>query len=317
MNVKRISAITATVIVVAVAVTYHFLIGYAVEEHPDEFVKILQRKNLFHQIGANVIAYTDSKETIVVDTQLRPLAQKTRSYIESVSNNPISKVLVTHWHPDHSGGIGVYSADTEIIAHTNVLLRLSEPQEGFGLTNPGSHHQFPPRAADGLPSDTVDSLFDFQVNSTTVSVVHYPNAHTDGDLVIFFHGSQIVAIGDLIWPKSFPFIDVHNGGSVAGLESSLEAIIESSKATYRFIPGHGPILTLEDVVEYRQMVAQTRQWVELQLDEGRSVDEIIESGLPATWDQWASRLVPAEAWIRMIADSRTAPGELAPQSGTR
>ena len=54
--------------------------------------------------------------------------------------------------------------------------------------------------------------------SGKISVIHHPNSHTGGDLVITFHHDKIVAIGDLVWPGSFPFVDVENGGSVLGLE---------------------------------------------------------------------------------------------------
>ena len=309
MKIKRVFGIGAIVIVALVGAAYHFLFGYGIAVQVDDQITVLQRKNILYQIGANVVIFSGSEETVIVDTQLQALASSTRSKAEVLSKAPITKVVVTHWHPDHSGGISSFSADTAVTAHVNVLHRLSVAQEGFGLTKPGSHHKFAPRASDGLPNETVESRLDFPLLASTVSVIHYPQAHTDGDLSVFFHDSKIVAIGDLIWPKSFPFVDVHNGGSAAGLESALQAIIEQSKFDYRFIPGHGSTLTFDDVVEYREMVGQTREWVESRLDEGKSVGQIIALGLPMNWDQWASRLVPAETWIEMIYESRAIPDE--------
>ena len=313
VKIKRILGIVGIVVVVLAGIAYHFLFGYIVVQNVGGPVTVLQRKNVLHQIGANVTVYAGSEETIVVDTQLKPMASSTRSKVEALSKAPITKVIVTHWHPDHSGGISSFSIDTEVIAHINVSKRLSMPQEGFGLTKPGSHHEFAARSTDGLPNKTVESRLQFPVGATTVDVVHYPYAHTDGDLAVFFHDSEIVVLGDLIWPKSFPFVDVHNGGSVEGLESALQAIIQQSKPSYRFVPGHGATLTFDDVVEYLELVSQSRHWVESRLDDGRSVNQVIESGLPGNWEQWDSPLVPTTVWIKMIYDSRTIPTEAIPR----
>ena len=293
--------------VVLAGVAYHFLFGYLTVVQVSGPVHVLQRANVLFPIGANVVVYAGDEETIVVDTQLQPVASFTRAKIEGFSDARVTKVVVTHWHPDHSGGISVYSSNSEVIAHHNVLRRLSRPQEGFGLTKPGSHHEFAPRTSRGLPNKPIDARLEFPANASNVEVVHYPRAHTDGDLAVFFGDAQVVALGDLVWPASFPFVDVHNGGSATGIESALRAIIGRTTPTYRFVPGHGATLSFDDVVDYLEMVRQTREWVESQLDEGLSVDQILASGLPAKWGHWGSALVPGAVWIRMIIDSRTTP----------
>ncbi len=301
----RIGIGIAVFAVVLAGSGYHFVIGYVVPTNINDKITVLTRKNVFAQIGANVVVYEDAEGTVVVDAQLPPLAALTRSHIEALVTKPITTVLITHWHPDHSGGISAFSSDAEIIAHENAAQRLSAPQEGFGLTKPESHHQFAARSADGLPNRTfVDSL-DLQTESTDVKVVHYPVAHTDGDLVVIFPSSQVAVIGDLVWPNSFPYVDVHNGGSVAGLEAALKELLAVSEPGYRFIPGHGTPLSFEDVAAYLDMVSRTRRWVETQLDEGLTIDQIAASGLADEWDQWGSSLVPASVWIKMIQESRS------------
>ena len=172
------------------------------------------------------------------------------------------------------------------------------------MTKPGSHHEFAARTAEGLPNKSIVGRLKLAIGTASATVVHYPEAHTDGDLVIFFHESQLAAIGDLVWPGSFPFIDVHNGGSVTGLEAALDGLISETAPGYRFVPGHGAVFPVDDVIEYLEMIRQTRRWVESRLIEGQSLDQILETGLPEKWDHWSSPLVPASAWIRMIFDSR-------------
>lgn len=304
MTKKRIGIGIVVVVLFLAGLAYHVVFGYVELTTISHEITVLTRKSAFGQIGANVIVYEGAHRTVVVDTQLSPFASSTRSNIDALTSKPLAAVLITHWHPDHSGGISAFSSDTDVIAHENVTRRLSVPQEGFGLTKPGSHHEFAARSADGLPNQTVVDRLDFQTESTVVSIIHYPEAHTDGDLVVIFQSSQVAVIGDLIWPNSFPYVDVHNGGSVAGLESALQALLGESKAGYRFIPGHGATLTFDDVAAYLDMVSRTRRWVETQLAEGQTVDQIAASNLPDEWDRWSSSLVPSFVWVKMIHDSR-------------
>ena len=291
-----------TVLVLA-AMVYHMLVGYVVNESIGKQITVSHRKNIFSQVGANVIVHQNSTATVIVDTQLRPLAAATKSKLEGLSKLPVSKVLVTHWHPDHSGGIPIFANTAEVVSHQNVLERLSVPQQGFGLTKPGSHHEFAPRAQEALPNKTFSDKLVVD-ETASIHAIHYPRAHTDGDIAVFFHNSRVVAVGDLIWPNSFPFVDVHNGGSAQGLELALETIIKQSKPNYRFVPGHGHVMTYDDVLQYHKMVTDTRGWVEHELGEGKSLDQVIDLGLPDAWANWESPLVPMETWIQMIHDSR-------------
>lgn len=303
MKIKRTLGVGGIILIALAGLAYYYLIGFVVSETLDDNTTVLVRKNLLSQIGANMLVYSSAGETLLVDTQLPPLAASTRSNVDSISNQQTIRVLITHWHPDHSGGISAFSHDSEVLAHRNVTQRLSALQEGFGLTKPGSHHEFAARTAAGLPNKTIDGRLELAIGTASATVIHYPQAHTDGDLVIFFHESRLAAIGDLIWPGSFPFVDVHNGGSVAGLEAALESLTIETTPDYRFVPGHGATQTVDDVIEYLDVIRQTRQWVESRLLEGQSLDQVIESGLPEKWDQWSSALVPTNTWIRMIFDS--------------
>lgn len=304
MKIKRVLSVGGVALILLVGVAYHYLFGFVVSEQLDDNVTVIMRKNILSQIGANVLVFSSAGETLLVDTQLPPLAASTRSNVDAISLQQPNQVLITHWHPDHSGGISAFSDDTEVIAHRNVTRRLSAPQEGFGLTKPGSHHNFAARTAAELPTKAIDGRLELAIGTATATVVHYPEAHTDGDLVIFFHESRLAAIGDLVWPGSFPFIDVHNGGSVTGLEAALEGLINEATADYRFVPGHGAALTVDDIIEYLEVIRQTRRWVESRLIEGQSLDQIVDSGLPEKWDHWSSPLVPSSAWIKMIFNSR-------------
>lgn len=303
MRLRRVAGYGVGILLLAICTAAYGIIGHSAVRTVNDDISFIQRTNLFSQIGANVVVYRGQTQTIVVDTQLPTLAWLTRSTINTLSARPITDVIVTHWHPDHSGGVSSYGQQSRVIAHENMVRTLSSSQEGFGLTQPGSRHQFSARGADGLPNKAISDTLNLTVDHSSVEIIHYPSAHTDGDLVVFFRGPKVAAIGDLVWPNSFPFIDVHNGGSVAGLERALEEIIRQSDQSYVFVPGHGESLKRDEVIAYKQMVSETRVWVESQLAAGLSLNALIKTGLPKAYADWQSALVPEAEWVTMIYNS--------------
>ena len=55
------------------------------------------------------------------------------------------------------------------------------------------------------------------INGETVHIVHAPNAHTDGDALIFFTGANVIHMGDTFFNQRFPYVDIDAGGSVDGV----------------------------------------------------------------------------------------------------
>ena len=124
MKVRRVLIVVGIVSILLVGMAYHYLIGFVVSEQLDDNATVIVRKNLLRQIGANVLVYSNAGETLLVDTQLPVLAASTRSKVDAISGQQPNDVLITHWHPDHSGGISAFSEDANVIAHQNVMRRL-------------------------------------------------------------------------------------------------------------------------------------------------------------------------------------------------
>jgi cyclase len=124
---------------------------------------------------------------------------------------------------------------------------------------------------------------DFYQNGEGIVVYHMPNAHTDGDSIVYFRRSDVISAGDIFIPGQYPDIDTERGGSVQGLVEALNFLIElivpgpmAEAGTY-VIPGHGRIGDEIDVVEFRNMVYIVMQRIETLIDDGMSLRQIISS----------------------------------------
>ena len=229
--------------------------------------------------GGNITAQVGNEGILVVDTQYAETAPKVLAAIRRLSDKPVLWVINTHIHPDHTGGNEALPklANTatgqrpRIIAHENVLNRMTAEPAG-NLS----------RVPDTLwPNDEYfGPQKDLSFNGEAVIVYHMPAAHTDGDSIVFFRGSNVVSTGDIFTPGRYPFIDLQNGGSMQGMIDALNRILQitvplkyQEAGTY-VIPGHGRVCDEADVVEFRDMLTIIRDRIRDLIKKGMTLEQV-------------------------------------------
>jgi cyclase len=236
--------------------------------------------NVYMLVGAggNIAVQIGDEGVLVVDTGTAQMSEKVLAAIKKLSDKPLRYIINTHFHPDHTGGnvtIGKAGSTTrggatEIIAHENVLNRMSAPA--------GKQSPTPTEA---WPTDTFfPEEKDFFFNEEAVMLYHDGAAHTDGDTIVFFRRSDVVVTGDIFITTGYPVIDSQNGGSVYGIINGLNRILdltvpkhEQEGGTY-VIPGQGHLCDESEVLEYRDMVVIIKERIEDMVKRGMTLDQV-------------------------------------------
>jgi glyoxylase-like metal-dependent hydrolase (beta-lactamase superfamily II) len=262
-------------------------------ERPDDLIQIWQiRDNVYMLVGAgaNMTAHIGTDGVLLVDSKLQGSSENVLAALRSITDKPIRYVLNTHVHADHIGGNaalaeagstrtggvvvrtigGEISSTAIVLAHEKVLERLSTPSGTASLV-----------PYEAWPTETFfNERRDFTFNDDGIVVSYLPNAHTDGDTIVFFRKADVIAVGDVFSTTAYPVIDLEHGGSVRGTLAALDAIIELAipgvdhQAGTMIVPGHGRLSDEIDVVEFRDMLTIVRDRIADMIERGLSLEQV-------------------------------------------
>jgi cyclase len=239
----------------------------------------------------NVAVQIGPDGVLVVDTGTEAMGEKILGEIKRLAGDKTIRYIVnTHAHADHVGGniaiakagksviagnfagqAGAAAANAaKIVAHENTQLRMAEGE--------GSQPAAPTAA---MPTDTFFvHRYDMFFNGEAVQMFHQPNAHTDGDVIVYFRKSDVVVTGDVYVNTTFPVINLQQGGSLNGIIAALNRIVEitvpkdkQEGGTY-VIPGHGRLADEADVVEYLDLVTIIRDRLKDAIGKGMTLEQV-------------------------------------------
>jgi glyoxylase-like metal-dependent hydrolase (beta-lactamase superfamily II) len=238
--------------------------------------------------GANMTVQVGPQGPFLVDTGAGKLTDKIIAAVAKLSPRRIQFAVNTSVHADHTGGnVAIHAAGQDpslfgsffsngrpdagvfatLIAHQNVQDRMI------------AEAKIPP---DGWPIDTIiqDRRRKFH-NGEGVEIFWMPNASTDGDVIVHFRKSDVIAAGDIFDTTRYPLIDTARGGSLQGEINALNFILDRTLYQHdedfgtMIVPGHGRICNEFEVAEYRDMIVIIRDRIQAMINKGATLAQVI------------------------------------------
>jgi len=212
------------------------------------------------QCGNTAVFVTDNG-VVVVDTKNPNTGKGILEKIKTVTEKPVTMIINTHTHQDHTGSNEDFSPTVDIVAHENTKMNMTK------MTNfQGDKVKF-------LPKKTYKDKLVLGKGKDEIDLFYFGRAHTNGDSFVVFPAVGVMHSGDAFAGKTTPLIDTNNGGSAVEYGKTLAKAASTIKNVDTIITGHSPLMKPADLKEYADFNNDFITWVQGEIKAGKTVDQ--------------------------------------------
>ncbi len=241
-------------------------------------VAVLENRNSVYLVGDNKV--------MLVETNFERNAAALANQIASVTPFPVKLIVNSHWHGDHIGGNKFFhDAGAISLAHVNTRIRMSVDQINPVINNV----QLPAQKPEFLPMMTFDGKMTLNWGNERVDLIHYPDAHTDSDVVFYYRNNNVVYLGGMLeYPQ---YAGVY---SPDGFVDAINKILAETNVNTKFIPWQGPVISQTELTQWRDIILLMKTRVGAMIAQGKTVEEVVAAKPSAEFDaKWGGGRTPA------------------------
>src|SRR5437867_3820617 len=215
--------------------------------------------------GGNTGVFITDNGVVVVDTKLAGWGQVILDKIKTVTNKPVTTIINTHTHGDHTGSNEAFDGTVEFVAHENTKANM-EKMDAFK----GDKARF-------LPKKTFKDKMSIGSGKNRIDLYYFGRGHTNGDAWIVYTALRVMQTGDMFAWKDAPVIDRNNGGSGLEYAQTVGKVLATVKDVDTLIVGHSPLRKPSELQEYQRFMNDFVTAVRAANKAGKSVDEATAS----------------------------------------
>jgi cyclase len=211
--------------------------------------------------GGNTGVFVTNQGVVVVDTKLAGWGQVILDRIRTVTDKPVTMIINTHTHGDHTGSNEFFPTTVDIVAQANTKANMQKMPAFQG------------EKAKYLPKRTFTDTMTIGSGPDRMELYYFGRGHTNGDTMIFYPALRVLQTGDLFAWKDAPLYDRANGGSGVDEPQTLAKAIARLKSADVVIPGHSPLMKWSDLEQYQHYTADLLAAARAAKQAGKSVDD--------------------------------------------
>jgi len=253
--------------------------------------------------GGNVTVFNSPEGVLMVDGGSPEHSAQILSLVrERTGAARVHTLFNTHWHWEQTGSNRTLgAAGTRIMSHENTRLWLTAE-----VNSKWQQRVFKPLPKEAQPSKTFYSTGSLTFGGEQIDYGYLPQAHTDGDIYVYFRKANVLVAGDVMSVGSYPIVDYSTGGWIGGMVNATKSLLELANADTRIVPGVGIVQSRANVEAENAMLTSLRQKMAKMLAQGMSAKDMIEAGATREFDAaWGDpKLFVENVWQGLIHRAR-------------
>jgi glyoxylase-like metal-dependent hydrolase (beta-lactamase superfamily II) len=211
--------------------------------------------------GGNVGVFITDAGVVLVDTKLAAFGDTFLATVKKITDKPVTTIINTHTHGDHTGNNDKFTGKVEFVAHENTKANMAK-MDAFK----GDKARF-------LPTRTYRDHLTLGSGASRIELHYFGAAHTNGDSFVVFPALRVMQTGDAFAWKDGPRIDRANGGSGVQYPNTLAKAAAITGNIDTIVPGHSPLMTPKDLQEYSRFTADLLAATQAARKAGKSAEE--------------------------------------------
>ncbi|HJZ73535.1 MAG TPA: MBL fold metallo-hydrolase [Vicinamibacterales bacterium] len=283
------------------------VIGIRLEKVKDNLYLITGGRATPTQGGISGVTtvFLAATDVVVIDTKYPGFGNRILEQIKTVTSKPVTMIVNTHTHGDHTGSNGEFPRTVQVVAQENTK------------TNMTRMEAFKGDGAAFLPKRTFADRLSLFGGNDRMELYYFGRGHTNGDTVIVFPALRTAVMGDLFARKWAPLVDANNGGSAIEYPQTLGKVLATIKDVDTVVTGHSttqvgsganvtsvrsnPVMKWTDLQEYQQFTRAFVDAASAAQKAGKSADQAAGSlGLPDKYRSYD--MANAKADVQRVYD---------------
>jgi cyclase len=234
--------------------------------------KLADRVTLITGAPGNLVALSSSDGVLLVDSGSSASAHAVRT---SLSGAQVRTLFNTHYHADQTGGNELFGkAGAEIHAH---LITRQWLATDYYVPAEDRWVKALPKAA--WPTKTFREKGAMKAGVESIEYGYLLEAHTRGDIYVFFRDSNVLAVGDVASPLRDPALDWFAGGWLGGRVDAMDDLLKLAKDDTKIVPAYGPVMTRAQLQTERDMMVHLYDRTTDLTDHGRDAKDMLDAGV--------------------------------------
>ena len=255
-----------------VSLLNHALFANLLADNPYKMKIVRENVGVFTEKGGTIAYFPTKEGWVVVDSQFPEQAQHLIDALKEKNDKPISMLINTHHHGDHSSGnIAFKGMVGQVVAHENSL----KNQKTVAEKAKSEEKQL-------YPGVTFSEGWKQKVGGERLRAYYFGPGHTNGDSIIHFEDANVAHMGDLVFNRRYPFVDRTAG---ANIENWIVALDKTSKTFDNktiFVFGHAfdpekITGSKEDINVFKNYLEKLLVFVGSEIKAGKSKEEVVKA----------------------------------------